>query len=207
MTVWASTEKAHDLFQSLTFSWASTRARCAWRRRTSVAALAPSSASTPKISRWRGREAVALLDQMDRGPARAFHQCRAGARSILVAGNCRGRRRQAVGDSRPAHPRSWRLRATGREHSLQFRVHDERPIRAARALHGGHCRRHQQDAGVVGSWRWISAGRIRHGAAYGPDCPRAGLGPRRGAPAQPHPGGKDAVHKAAQSEVRREHAI
>ena len=154
-----------------------------------------------------GGEAPPALDQMDRGPARAFHQRRPGARPVLVA-RYRGRRRgQAPRHPRPAHSRSRRLRAAGRQHSLQFRVDDERALYAAGIVHGGHGRRHQQDAGVVGARRRLSAGRIRHGAADGPGGARAAPRPRGGAPPQSHPGGEDALHQAAQGALRRQHAV
>ena len=104
---------------------------------------------------------------MDRGPARAFHQRRPGARPVLVArhrGRCRG---QAARRSRPAAPRARRLCAAGRQHSVQFGLDDERALSASRAVDRGHGRRHQQDAGVVGARRRLSAGRLRDGAADG----------------------------------------
>ena len=52
MTVWASTQKAHDLLQSLNACSTSTTIGCGSRRPTSAAASAPSSASIPRTSRW-----------------------------------------------------------------------------------------------------------------------------------------------------------
>ena len=74
-------------------------------------------------------------------------------------------------------------------------------------VHRRHGRRHQQDAGVVGARRRLSAGRLRHGAADGSGGARARAGARRGAPAQSHPGGEDALHQAAQGALRRQHAV
>ena len=52
LTVWASTQKAHDLRQSLTALLDLDETGCAWRRPMSAAALAPSSASIRRMSRW-----------------------------------------------------------------------------------------------------------------------------------------------------------
>ena len=208
MTVWASTQKAHDLFQSLTalLGFDESRLRVATpgrRRRLRAQALRLSGGHRG----GGGGQAAAALDQMDRGPARAFHQRRAGARPVLVARH-RGRcRRQAARRPRPPDPRSRRLRAAGRQHSVQLRLDDERALHAARAVHGGHGRRHQQDAGVVGARRRLSAGRLRDGAADGPRRARAESRARRGAAAQSHPAGEDALHQAAQGALRRQHAI
>ncbi len=157
--------------------------------------------------RGGGGQAARALDQMDRGSARAFHQRRAGARPVLVDRH-RGRRRcQAAWHPRPADPRSRRLRAAGREHSLQLGVDDERAVSASRPVHRRHRRRHQQDAGVVGARRRLSAGSLRHGAADGPRRARIAARARRAAPAQSHPAGEDALHQAAQGALRRQHAV
>ncbi len=150
---------------------------------------------------------TAALDQMDRGPARAFHQRGAGARPVLVARHRGRRRRQAARHPRQAAPRSRRLCAAGRQHSLQLGLDDERSLYAARAVDRRHGRRHQQDAGVVGARRRLSAGGLRDGAADGPGGARARARARRGAPAQSHPAGEDALHQAAQGALRRQHAV
>ena len=71
--------------------------------------------------------------------------------------------------------------------------------------HGRDGRRHQQDAGVVGARRRLSAGGVRDGAADGPRRARAEARPRRAAPPQSHSGREDAVHQAAQGALRRHH--
>ncbi len=85
LTVWASTQKAHDLRQSLTMLLdieenrsARGDARC--RRRLWSQALRLSRG----CRRGGGGQIAQALAQMDRGPARAFHQCGAGARPVLV---------------------------------------------------------------------------------------------------------------------------
>jgi carbon-monoxide dehydrogenase large subunit len=50
ITVWASTQKAHDLFQSLTFLLGLDESGCGWQLPTSGAASVQSSASIPKTS-------------------------------------------------------------------------------------------------------------------------------------------------------------
>ena len=196
MTVWASTQKAHDLFQSLTFLLGFDESAL--------------RVATPDVGGGFGPKLCVYSEDIAVVAAAKLLRC-----SIKWIED----RREHFTNAAQERDQYWSLEiavdADAKLLGIRGRlIHDlgayalqdvnipynsasidERPIRAARALHGGHCRRHQQDAGVVGSWRWISAGRIRHGAAYGPDCPRAGLGPRRGAPAQPHPGGKDAVQK------------
>ena len=62
----------------------------------------------------------------------------------------------------------------------------------------GHHRHDQQDAGVVDPRRRLSAGGLRDGAAARPGGARAEARPRRGAPAQSHSGGEDAVPEAAE---------
>ena len=96
----------------------STNRSCASPRRRSAAASARSCASIPKTSPWwRRRGCMQALDQMDRGPPRAFHQCGAGARPVLVDRH-RGRREcQSARHPRQSHPRRRRLCAAGRQHS------------------------------------------------------------------------------------------
>ena len=133
MTVWASTQKAHDLFQTLTVLLDLDESRLR------VATPEVGGGFGPKLCVYSEDIAVAAaakliapLDQMDRGPARAFHQCRPGARPILVA-RPRGRcRRPAARNSRAADPRARRLRAAGRQYPLQLRLHVERALSAAR---------------------------------------------------------------------------
>ena len=96
ITVWASTQKAHDLFQSSHRGARGRRDAAAgglarYRRRLRSQALRLFRG----CRRGGGSRAAAALDQMDRGPARAFHQCRAGARPALVAGDRRRRARRA----------------------------------------------------------------------------------------------------------------
>ena len=95
MTVWASTQKAHDLFQSLTVAARFRREPAARRDARRRRRLRAQALRLPRGHRGGGgRQAAAALDQMDRGPARAFHQRRAGARPVLVARH-RGRCRRA----------------------------------------------------------------------------------------------------------------
>ena len=138
LTVWASTQKAHDLLQSLTslldFDESAPAGGDARRRRRLR------SEALRLFGGCRGGgggEAAQALDQMDRGPARAFHQCGAGARPVLVDRH-RGRcGRQGARHSRPPDPRSRRLCAAGRQHALQLGLDDERPVYRAGARHGG----------------------------------------------------------------------
>ena len=132
ITVWASTQKAHDLFQTLT---------------TLLDIDESLRVATPDIGGGFGAklcvysEDIAVvaaakllqpLDQMDRGPPRAFHQCGAGARPVLVAGD-RGRRRGArARHPRQAAARHRRLHAAGPQHPVQFGVDDERALRRSR---------------------------------------------------------------------------
>ena len=66
-----------------------------------------------------------------------------------------------------------------------------------------HHRHEQQDAGVVGARRRLSAGGVRDGAAARSGRARDEARPRRGAAAQSHPGEQDAVQEAAQGALRR----
>jgi len=59
-------------------------------------------------------------------------------------------------------------------------------------------RAHQQSAGVVGARRGLSAGRLRHGAAVGPGCARTEDRTRRASAAQSHPAGKASLREADQ---------
>ena len=208
ITVWASTQKAHDLFQSITSLFdidevEAARGHARGRRRLRSEAL-------HLFGRHRGGgggEAAQALDQMDRGPPRAFHQCGAGARPVLVDRHRGRRRRQGARHPRQSRARRRRLRAAGRQHPVQFRVDDERALYRAGAAHGRGGRRHQQDAGLVDPRRRLSAGRVRDGADDGPRRARAEARPRRGAAAQPHPRGEDALHQAAEGALRRADAI
>ena len=152
---------------------------------------------TVRLSRGRRggrrRDVAAPLGQMDRGPPRAFHQCGAGARPVLVDRDRRGCRRPHARRARPADPRHRRLCAAGREHAVQFRDHADRPLHGAGAGDGRGRGAHQQGAGLLGARRRLSAGRVRHGAADGPAGAHARHRPRRVAPPQSHPGGEDAV--------------
>ena len=81
---------------------------------------------------------------------------------------------------------------------------------AHRSLHGAGagdgCARgpHQQDAGVLGARRRLSAGRLCHGAADGSPGARAKVDRAELAPPQSDPGGEDAVPQAAEDARRRE---
>jgi hypothetical protein len=100
MTVWASTQKAHDLFQSLDRAARfRSKAACAWQLPMSAAASVQSSASTLKTSRWWRRRNWSTAGQMDRDRREHFHQRRSGARPILVARHRGGRAGEA-----PRHP-------------------------------------------------------------------------------------------------------
>ena len=166
--VWASTQKAHDLRTALRRLHRSRRkpaARGDARRRRRL------RAETVRLSRGRGGgrrgDLAAPLGQMDRGPPRAFHQCGAGARPILVDRDRRRCRRPRARRARPAHPRHRRLCAAGREHPVQFRDHADRPLYGAGAGDGRGRDPHQQGAGLFGARRRLSASGVRHGAADG----------------------------------------
>ena len=166
---------------------------------------------TVRLSRGRRhgrrRDLAAPFGQMDRGPPRAFHQCGAGARSVLGNRDRRRRRRQGARHSRPADPRHRRLRAARRQHPVQFRDHAERPLYGAGAGDGRDRDPHQQGAGLLGARRRLSASGLRHGAADGQPGARDGHRARRIAPPQSDPGGEDAVSQAAQGALRRAGAI
>ena len=136
-TVWASTQKAARSAHRVRRLYRSRRkpaARGDARRRRRLRAEAL------RLSGGRGggrrRDAAAPLGQMDRGPPRAFHQCGAGARSILVDRDRRRCRRARARRARPPDPRSRRLCAAGREHPVQFRDHADRPLCGAGAGDG-----------------------------------------------------------------------
>ena len=208
MQVWASTQKAHDLQERAGRLHRSRRKPAARRHARCRRRLRP---KTVRLSRGRRhgrrRDLAAPLGQMDRGPPRAFHQCGAGARSILVDRDRRRCRRPRARHARPADPRHRRLRAAGREHAVQFRDHADRPLYGAGAGDGRGRDPHQQGAGLLGARRRLSASRLRHGAADGPPGARDGHRARRVAPPQSDPGGEDAVSQAAQSALRRAGAI
>ncbi len=164
-----------------------------------------------RLSRGRrrggGGAAARPLGQVDRGPARTFHQRGAGARPVLGDGDRGRRRRQGARRARQAAARHRRLCAAGRQHPLQLGLDHERALCRAGALDRGHHRHDQQDAGVVGARRRLSAGGLRHGAADGPGRARAEARPRGGAAAQSHPGGEDALPQAAEGTLRADHRI
>jgi hypothetical protein len=141
ITVWASTQKSHDLFQSLTALLDLEEARLRVKA-PELAALW--LAASIQGHRGRGRRPEdAALDQMDRGPARALHQRGAGARPVLVDRYRGLGRGQGAGLARHARSRCRRLRAAGRQHSLQLRLDDERPLYRAVAVDGRDGRGHQ----------------------------------------------------------------
>ena len=153
--------------------------------------------------RGGGGEAARPLDQVDRGPPRIFHQRGARARPVLGAGDrgrCRG---QGAGRARQAAARHRRLHAAGPEHPLQLGLDHERALHRAGAVDRSHHRHEQQDAGVVGARRRLSAGGVRDGAAARSGGARDEARPRRGAAAQSHSGEQDAVQEAAEGALRR----
>ena len=91
----------------------------------------------------------------------------------------------------------------GPEHSLQLGLDHERALHRAGAVDRRHHRHEQQDAGVVGARRGLSAGGVRDGAAARSGRARDEARPRRGAAAQSHPGEQDAVQEAAEGALRR----
>ncbi len=96
MTVWASTQKAHDLFQSLTALLGFDESRLRVATPDVGGGFGPKLCVYPEdIAVVAAAKLLRPLDQMDRGPARAFHQRRAGARPVLVARHRGRRRRQA----------------------------------------------------------------------------------------------------------------
>ena len=146
------------------------------------------------------------LAEMDRGPPRVFHQRGARARPVLGAGD-RGRRarRKVLGiRGKLLHDTGAYTRA-GPEHPVQFGVDHERALRDPGARDRRHHRHDQQDAGVVGARRRLSAGVVRDGAAARSGGARDEARPRRGAAAQSHPAREDAVPEADQGALRRDH--
>ena len=94
MTVWASTQKAHDLFQSLTALLDFDESRLRVATPDVGGGFGPKLCVYPEdIAVVAAAKLLEALDQMDRGPARAFHQRRPGTRPVLV-GRDRGRRQR-----------------------------------------------------------------------------------------------------------------
>ena len=141
ITVWASTQKAHDLFQSLIALLDLDESRLRVATPDVGGGFGPKLCVYPEdIAVVAAAQAAAALDQMDRGPARAFHQRGAGARPVLVDRDRGRRRRQVLGmRGKLVHDRR-RLRAAGRQHPLQLRLDDERPLHGAGAGDGRHGR-------------------------------------------------------------------
>ena len=209
MTVWASTQKAHDLFQSLTALLGFDESRLRVATPDVGGGFGPKLCVYPEdIAVVAAAKLLRALDQMDRGPARAFHQRRPGARSVLVARHRGRRRRQASRRARPAHPRPRRLCAAGREHSLQFGLDDERALSCCR-----RCRwRSRSPPPTRRRCRRCAAPAIRRPPSRWSGCMdrvarELELGARRGAAAQSHPAREDALHQAAQGALRRQHAV
>ena len=120
--------------------------------------------------------------------------------SLEIAVDARG---QGAGRARQAPARHRRLHDSGPEHSVQLGVDHERALHRAGAVDRRHHRHEQQDAGVVGARRRLSAGGVRDGAAARSRRARDEARPRRGAAAQSHSGEQDAVQEAAEGALRR----
>ena len=204
ITVHASTQKAHDLQQTLTSLMDFDQ---------SLRVVAPDIGGGFGAKLCVYSEDVAVvaaakllepLDQMDRGPPRVFHQRGARARPVLARWRSRSTR-----DAKVLGVRGKLLHDTGAytlagpEHPLQLGLDHERALRRAGAVDRRHHRHEQQDAGVVGARRRLSAGGVRDGAAARSGRARDEARPRRGAAAQSHPGEQDAVQEAAEGALRR----
>ena len=117
ITVHASTQKAHDLSQTLT-------ALMDFDESLRVVAPDIGGGFGAKLCVYSEDVAVVAaakllepLDQMDRGPPRVFHQRGARARPVLAARDRGRRRRQGARRARQASARHRRLRAAGRRTS------------------------------------------------------------------------------------------
>ena len=182
MTVWASTQKAHDLFQSLTalLDFDESRLRVATPDVGGgfgpKLCVYPEDVAVVAAAKLLRRSIKWIEDRREHFTNAAQERDQYWSLDIAVDADAQAARR-----ARPAHPRSRRLCAAGREHPVQLGLDDERALYAAGAVDGGHGRRHQQDAGVVGARRRLSAGGLRDGAADGPRRARAAARPRRGA--------------------------
>ena len=153
------------------------------------------------------REALETLGHLDRGPSRALPRRGPGARPALGDGD-RGRgRRPHPRLARAAAARSRRLCAPRREPTVQLGVDADRPLHGAGLRHGRRGHRHQQDAGLLGARRRLSAGLVHHGTPARPAGARARHGARGVARAQSHPGREDALSQAAQDACRRNHRL
>ncbi len=206
--VWASTQKAHDLRTAFADYIDLDESRLRVATPDVGGGFGPKLCVYPEdVAVVAAATLAAPFGQMDRGPPRAFHQCGARARPILVDRACRGCRRARARRARPPHSRHRRLCAAGREYPVQFRDHAHRPLYGAGAGHGRGRDPHQQGAGVIGARRRLSAGGVRDGTHDRPAGAQAETRPRRIAPPQSDPGGKDAVSETAESAFRRTGAI
>ena len=150
----------------------------------------------------------ATLDQMDRGPARAFHQRGAGARPVLVArhrGRCRRRGCSASAASCSTISAPTRCRTS------TF------PTIRPSMMSGPYMLPALAIDVTVAATNKTPVSSVR-GAGY-PQAAFAmerlmdrvarelGLDRAEAAPPQSHPAGKDALHQAAEGALRRRHAI
>ena len=208
MTVWASTQKAHDLFQALTslLDFDESRLRVA----------------TPDVGGGFGPKLCVYPEDI----------------AVVAAAKLIGRsikwvedRREHFTNAAQERDQYWSVDiavdAGGKLLGVRGRLIHELgayalqdvniPYNSASMMSGPYVlpalamevdrRRHQQDPGVVGARRRLSAGRLRDGAADGPRGARIEIGARRAAAAQPDPAREDALHQAAQGALRRRHAI
>ena len=137
ITVWASTQKSHDLFQSLTALLDLDEARLR------VAAPDIGGGFGPKLcvysediavvaaARLMRRSIKWIEDRREHFTNAAQERDQYWSIDIAVDG-----RWQGAGHARRARSRRRRLRAAGRQHSLQLRLDDERPLYGAVAVDG-----------------------------------------------------------------------
>ena len=207
ITVHASTQKAHDLAQTLTslmdfdeglrvvapdIGGGFGAKLCVYSEDVAVVAAA----------KLLGRSIKWTEDRREYFTNAVHERDQYWALEIAVDADAQGARR-----ARQAPARHRRLHAAGPEHPLQLGLDHERALRRAGALDRGHHRHDQQDAGVVGARRRLSAGGLRDGAAARSGRARDEARPRRGAAAQPHSAGEDAVPEAAEGALRHDHRV
>ena len=188
-------------------SASTTTTACGWRRRRRRR-LRPKALRLCGGRRGhRRRKAVETLGHLDRGPPRAFPRRGPGARPVLGDGD-RGR----TGRPHPRHtwaaaPRPRRLCPAGREPAVQLGVDADRSLYGAGLRHGCRGHRHQQDAGLLGARRRLSAGLVHHGTPARSACARNRHRARGAARTQSHPGREDALPQAAQDAGGRNHRL
>ena len=160
LTVWASTQKANDLFQTITslFDIDESKLRvitpevgggfgpklCIYSEDIAVVAAAT---LLQRSIKW-------IEDRREHFTNAAQERDQYWSIDIAV-----DRRRQGARDPRQPGARRRRLRAAGRQHPVQLRLDDERSLHRAVAAHGRGGRRHQQDPGLPDPRRRPSAGR------------------------------------------------